>query len=95
MSGTCFKSLLVRQKDVLLAPLHAMFGEDKNETFEHFRNLITLDCSPVQQGLLNINTEITVVQLNEPKVKKHEIFMLCLFFFSLGHTKETTFLQQY
>ncbi|XP_036406208.1 peroxisome assembly factor 2 [Megalops cyprinoides] len=64
--ASCQKQTLVaRQGDVLLLPYHPLFGDDIAQVHQHLFDLVVLECTPVTQGVITVNTSVTVTDCRE------------------------------
>ncbi|XP_030627422.1 peroxisome assembly factor 2 [Chanos chanos] len=54
------QTLLARQGDILLLPYHPLLGEDAAQVNQYLSDLVVLECSPVMQGVITINTSVVV-----------------------------------
>nr|CAB3264791.1 peroxisome assembly factor 2-like [Phallusia mammillata] len=69
VSSACNHSLFARQNDMFLSSIHQMYGQDRNDVLQRFRELTTVECLPLQQGLITTNTAVTVVNLQDLPVR--------------------------
>ncbi|KAJ8366128.1 hypothetical protein SKAU_G00149590 [Synaphobranchus kaupii] len=64
--ASCQKqTLLARQGDVLLVPYHPLFGEDIAQVHQHQFDLVALECAPVTQGVITVNTSVLVTDCRD------------------------------
>ncbi|XP_041044071.1 peroxisome assembly factor 2 [Carcharodon carcharias] len=64
---TCQRQqILLRQGDAPNVPYHPLFGEDSGEVFGHLLELVVLECQPVLQGLLSVNTSLVLTDFRDP-----------------------------
>ncbi|GCB84752.1 hypothetical protein scyTo_0025471 [Scyliorhinus torazame] len=64
---TCQRQLiLLRQGEVPIVPYHPLFGEDSGEVFGHLMELVVLECQPVLQGVLSVNTSLLLTEFKDP-----------------------------
>eukprot|EP00061_Rhincodon_typus_P010547 g34915.t1 len=57
--------ILLRQGDVPIIPYHPLFGEDSSEVFTNLMDLVVLECQPVLQGVLSVNTSLVLTEFRE------------------------------
>ncbi|XP_038654786.1 tau-tubulin kinase 1-like [Scyliorhinus canicula] len=64
---TCQRQqILLRQGDAPIVPYHPLFGEDSGEVFGHLMELVVLECQPVLQGVLSVNTSLLLTEFKDP-----------------------------
>ncbi|MGH0160970.1 UNVERIFIED_CONTAM: hypothetical protein FKN15_057770 [Acipenser sinensis] len=64
--ASCQKeNLLARQGDVLAIPYHPLFGEDVAQVNHYLLDLVILECTPVMQGVITVNTRVVVADFRE------------------------------
>ncbi|KAK1171252.1 peroxisome assembly factor 2 [Acipenser oxyrinchus oxyrinchus] len=64
--ASCHKeNLLARQGDVLAVPYHPLFGEDVAQVNHYLLDLVILECTPVMQGVITVNTRVVVADFRE------------------------------
>ncbi|MBN3274768.1 PEX6 factor, partial [Polyodon spathula] len=64
--ASCQKeNLLARQGDVLAVPYHPLFGEDAGQVNHYLLDLVILECTPVMQGVITVNTRVVVADFRE------------------------------
>uniref|UniRef100_A0A4W4HHW5 Peroxisomal ATPase PEX6 n=1 Tax=Electrophorus electricus TaxID=8005 RepID=A0A4W4HHW5_ELEEL len=54
------QTLLARQGDALLLPCHPLLGEDTTQVHQYLSDLVVLECAPVTQGVITVDTCIVV-----------------------------------
>ncbi|GCC40604.1 hypothetical protein chiPu_0024810, partial [Chiloscyllium punctatum] len=59
------QQILLRQGDVPVIPYHPIFGEDSSEVFTNLLELVVLECQPVLQGVLSVNTSLVLTEFRE------------------------------
>ncbi|XP_043531544.1 peroxisome assembly factor 2-like [Chiloscyllium plagiosum] len=59
------QQILLRQGDVPVIPYHPIFGEDSGEVFTNLLELVVLECQPVLQGVLSVNTSLVLTEFRE------------------------------
>ncbi|XP_064599683.1 peroxisomal ATPase PEX6-like [Liolophura sinensis] len=59
--SVCQEKVLVRESDIFLAPFPKIFLEDPTFDQGYYFDLHVLECVPVCQGLLTVNTEIVII----------------------------------
>ncbi|XP_078391394.1 peroxisomal ATPase PEX6-like [Cetorhinus maximus] len=71
---TCQRQqILLRQGDAPTVPYHPLFGEDSGEVFAHLLELVVLECQPVLQGLLSVNTSLVLTDFRDPNQHANEL----------------------
>nr|XP_015218011.1 PREDICTED: peroxisome biogenesis factor 6 isoform X2 [Lepisosteus oculatus] len=64
--ASCQKqNVLARQGDVLLVPYHPLFGDDIAQVNQYFLDLVVLECTPVTQGVITVNTTVVVTDCRD------------------------------
>ncbi|XP_067881537.1 peroxisomal ATPase PEX6 [Heterodontus francisci] len=64
---TCQRlQVLMRQGDAPTVPYHPLFGEDRGQVFGYLMELVVLECQPVLQGVLAVNTSLVLTDFREP-----------------------------
>ncbi|MGH0175516.1 UNVERIFIED_CONTAM: hypothetical protein FKN15_070822 [Acipenser sinensis] len=64
--ASCQKeNLLARQGDVFAIPYHPLFGEDVAQVNHYLLDLVILECTPVMQGVITVNTRVVVADFRE------------------------------
>ncbi|XP_078061978.1 peroxisomal ATPase PEX6, partial [Mustelus asterias] len=63
-----WQQILLRQGDAPTLPYHPLFGEDSAEVFGHLMELVVLECQPVLQGVLSINTSLLLTEFRDPSL---------------------------
>ena len=61
--SVCQEKILVRKGDMFFAPESPMFDSDSGFTTSMLSDLVVLDCAPLTQGLLTVNTEMIVIRI--------------------------------
>lgn len=80
--SVCQEKVLVREGDVFLAPFPKIFLEDPTFDQGYYFDLQVLECVPVCQGMLTVNTEIVIILNSDANIndlhllKSHEYGML-------------------
>uniref|UniRef100_UPI00398F2AF8 peroxisomal ATPase PEX6-like n=1 Tax=Pristiophorus japonicus TaxID=55135 RepID=UPI00398F2AF8 len=59
------QQVLLRQGDSPTVPYHPLFGEDSGLVLAHLLELVVLECQPVLQGVLTINTSLVLTDFRE------------------------------
>ncbi|XP_051550372.1 peroxisome assembly factor 2 [Myxocyprinus asiaticus] len=54
------QTLLARQGDVLLLPYHHLLGEDASQVQQYLSDVMVLECTPVSQGRITVDTCVVV-----------------------------------
>ncbi|XP_076879465.1 peroxisomal ATPase PEX6 [Brachyhypopomus gauderio] len=54
------RTLLARQGDMLLLPYHPLLGDDTAQVYQYLSDLVVLECTPVTQGIITIDTSVVV-----------------------------------
>ncbi|XP_022094696.1 peroxisome assembly factor 2-like [Acanthaster planci] len=63
--STCQQKVLVRSGDQFLAPVIHKFSKDETQSRSNYQNLIALECEPVMQGIISVNTSIVITQVED------------------------------
>lgn len=54
------QTLLVRRGDSLILPHHPLLGDDATLVRQYLSDLVVLDCTPLTQGMITVNTTVVV-----------------------------------
>ncbi|KAI5614724.1 peroxisome biogenesis factor 6 isoform X1 [Silurus asotus] len=54
------QTLLVRRGDTLILPHHPLLGDNAMQVRQYLSDLIVLDCTPLTQGMITVNTTVVV-----------------------------------
>lgn len=54
------QTLLVRRGDTLILPHHPLLGDDATLVRQYLSDLVVLDCTPLTQGVITVNTAVVV-----------------------------------
>lgn len=54
------QTLLVRRGDPLILPHHPLLGDKSSLVRQHLSDLVVLDCTPLTQGMITVNTTVVV-----------------------------------
>ncbi|KAL0159242.1 hypothetical protein M9458_042967, partial [Cirrhinus mrigala] len=54
------QTLLARQGDALLIPYHHLLGEEAAQVQQYLSDVIVLECTPVSQGMITVDTSVVV-----------------------------------
>uniref|UniRef100_A0A6Q2XD70 Peroxisomal ATPase PEX6 n=1 Tax=Esox lucius TaxID=8010 RepID=A0A6Q2XD70_ESOLU len=57
--------LLARQGDSLSLPYHPLLGDDISQVQTFLSNLVVLECTPVTQGMVTVNTTVVVADCRD------------------------------
>ncbi|CAB1344770.1 unnamed protein product [Coregonus sp. 'balchen'] len=57
--------LLARQGDSLSLPYHPLLGDDISQVQQYLFDLVVLECTPVTQGMITINTTLVVTDCRD------------------------------
>ncbi|XP_033639604.1 peroxisome assembly factor 2-like [Asterias rubens] len=63
--SVCQQKVLVRTSDQFLAPVIPVFSSDEAYSLANYQDLIALECEPIKQGIISINTSIVITQIDE------------------------------
>ena len=61
--SVCQEKILIRKGDAFIAPDSPLFDSDSGFTTRMLSDLIILDCTPLRQGILTVNTEMIVIRI--------------------------------
>ncbi|XP_071494820.1 peroxisomal ATPase PEX6-like [Diadema antillarum] len=62
--SACQQKVLVRAHDRFLAPVIPVFSEDEAYSLANYADLIALECEPVMQGIISVNTAIVITDIS-------------------------------
>ncbi|XP_053369652.1 peroxisomal ATPase PEX6 [Clarias gariepinus] len=54
------QTLLVRRGDTLILPHHPLLGDNATLVHQYLSDLVVLDCTPLTQGMITVNTTVVV-----------------------------------
>lgn len=54
------QTLLARQGDALLIPYHHLLGEEAAQVQQYLSDVMVLECTPVNQGMITVDTSVVV-----------------------------------
>ncbi|XP_073700499.1 peroxisomal ATPase PEX6 [Garra rufa] len=54
------QTLLARQGDALLIPYHHLLGEEAAQVQQYLSDVLVLECTPVSQGMITVDTSVVV-----------------------------------
>ncbi|XP_072031477.1 peroxisomal ATPase PEX6-like [Amphiura filiformis] len=63
--SACQQKVLVRNRDLFLAPVIPVFDSDDAYDLSNYLDLVALECEPVMQGVITVNTSIVITQMDE------------------------------
>lgn len=58
-------TLLARQGDALLIPHHHCLGDDAAQVQQYLSDVMVLECTPVSQGIITVNTSVLVTDCRD------------------------------
>ena len=61
--SVCQEKILIRKGGAFIAPDSPLFDSDSGFTTRMLSDLIILDCTPLKQGILTVNTEMIVIRI--------------------------------
>ncbi|XP_033106411.1 peroxisome assembly factor 2-like isoform X2 [Anneissia japonica] len=70
--SVCQQKVLVRSGDAFLAPIIPVFSNDDSYRLSNYFDIVTLECEPVQQGIISLNTSIIITQMKDILVEADE-----------------------
>lgn len=62
--SACQQKVLVRNGDQFLAPVIPVFHSDDAYNMSNYHDLVALECEPVMQGVITVNTSIVITQMD-------------------------------
>ncbi|XP_063959039.1 peroxisomal ATPase PEX6-like [Lytechinus pictus] len=62
--SACQQKVLVRANDRFLAPVIPVFSGDETYSLANYMDLIALECEPVTQGIISVNTSIVITDIS-------------------------------
>ncbi|XP_030854485.1 uncharacterized protein LOC115929516 [Strongylocentrotus purpuratus] len=62
--SACQQKVLVRANDRFLAPVIPVFSGDETYSLANYMDLIALECEPVTQGIISVNTSIVITDMS-------------------------------
>ncbi|XP_071961742.1 peroxisomal ATPase PEX6-like isoform X2 [Antedon mediterranea] len=63
--SVCQQKVLVRSGDAFLAPIIPVFSNDDSYRLSNYFDIVTLQCEPVQQGIISLNTSIIITHMKD------------------------------
>ncbi|MCI4383561.1 hypothetical protein PGIGA_G00027780 [Pangasianodon gigas] len=54
------QTVLVRRGDTLILPHHPLLGDNATLVYQYLSDLVVLDCTPLTQGMITVNTTVVV-----------------------------------
>ena len=65
--SVCQQKVLVRSGDEFLAPVIPVFSSDEAYSLANYQDLIALECEPIKQGIISVNTSIVITEIDESR----------------------------
>lgn len=61
VASTCNQSILFRRGDSFLSEANTFYGSDKSYIYKRFSELVTISCTPWNQGVTTSKTSVIVI----------------------------------
>ncbi|XP_038066239.1 peroxisome assembly factor 2-like [Patiria miniata] len=71
--STCQQKVLVRSGDEFLAPVIHKFSRDETHSLSNYQDLVALECEPVMQGIISVNTSIVITHIDDGRHSQVEV----------------------